>query len=186
VITVTWECFGLSDRSEKFLGAGVTGWLQLGEGWQSLLTTTKNGINDRPAWDALMDAVFRRIRPLLVQVQQAQQTIIFQDIALQLEAALNSGSRARIGIDTALQEERKLDQREEREFHEEPQRHEAVPKEEKLQEPGENGPRDETSALPAALSGSTRDRNSRAHARISIDSPKCPKTERLDGGAEWI
>jgi hypothetical protein len=56
-----------------------------------------------------MDAVFRRIRPLLVQVQQAQQTIIFQDIALQLEAALNSGSRAHIHIDTAHEQERMLE-----------------------------------------------------------------------------
>src|ERR1700688_3009495 len=27
---------------------------------------------------------------------------------------------------------------------------------------------------------------SRAHARISIDSPRGPETEGLDGGAEWI
>ena len=143
VIALTRECFGLSDGSEKFLGAGVTGWLQLGEGWQPLLTTTKNAINDRPAWDALMDAVFRRIRPLLVQVQQAQQTIIFQDIALQLEAALNSDSRAHIHIDTALEEERRLEQREERELSE-AQGLGAGPEEEEPPEPGENGPKDKT------------------------------------------
>src|SRR5271166_4043494 len=33
-----------------------------------------------------------------------------------------------------------------------------------------------------ALSGSIGDHESRAHARISSDSPTCPKTERLDGG----
>lgn len=146
VIALTRECFGLSDGSEKFLGAGVTGWLQLGEGWQPLLTTTKNAINDRPAWDALMDAVFRRIRPLLVQVQQAQQTIIFQDIALQLEAALNSDSRAHFHIDTALEEERRLEQREERELSE-AQGLGAGPEEEEPPEPGENGPKDKIPAI---------------------------------------
>jgi hypothetical protein len=34
-----------------------------------------------------------------------------------------------------------------------------------------------------AFSGSACDRKSRAHARISIDSPRRPKTEGLYGGA---
>src|ERR1019366_6390782 len=39
-------------------------------------------------------------------------------------------------------------------------------------------------APPETLSGSERDRKSRAHARFSSDSPRCAKTEGLNGGAE--
>jgi hypothetical protein len=41
-------------------------------------------------------------------------------------------------------------------------------------------------AAPAAFSGSTLDRKSRAHALISIYSLLCPKPWRLDGGANRI
>jgi hypothetical protein len=40
--------------------------------------------------------------------------------------------------------------------------------------------------LPRAFSGSMHDCKSRAHARISSDSPIGPKTDGLDGGAEGI
>ena len=42
------------------------------------------------------------------------------------------------------------------------------------------------SAPPEPLSGSMRNRKSRGHARISIDSPTSTKTDGLDGGAEGI
>lgn len=41
-------------------------------------------------------------------------------------------------------------------------------------------------APPEAFSRSMRDGESRAHAQISIDSPRFPKTEGLNGGAEGI
>jgi hypothetical protein len=96
VIVYTRDCYDSPDKSAKFLGAGVAGWLDLGDGWQPYLTTTKNGINDQPLWEALMGHVFERIRPLLEQVEQDTLYLELEEIALDLQAALDGRTRVAV------------------------------------------------------------------------------------------
>lgn len=93
VIIRTKDCFVSPDREEKFLGAGITGWLDLGEGWQPYLTTTKDGVDDARVWNTLMAYVFQEIRPLLEKVQSETFQVIFDDLALNLRDALDEGRR---------------------------------------------------------------------------------------------
>lgn len=46
-------------------------------------------MNDQPIWDKLMGYVFEKIRPLLVQVEQDTLYLELEEIALDLQAALN-------------------------------------------------------------------------------------------------
>lgn len=98
VIVKTRDCFVSPDRSEKYVGAGIAGWLDLGEGWQPYLSTTKDGINDRRAWDALMEHVFGKIRPLLKQVDTDEIRVEFDNLALNLEKALDGLSKVRVHV----------------------------------------------------------------------------------------
>lgn len=91
IIVKTRDCYCSEDGSEKFLGTGVVGWLDLGEGWQPYLSTTKDAMNDVPAWEKLMAFVFDKIRPLLERVENRELNIILNDMALQLENAFNAG-----------------------------------------------------------------------------------------------
>jgi hypothetical protein len=98
VITKTRDCYSSPDGSLKFDGTGIAGWIQLGEGWQPYLSTTKDAVNDQPVWDALMGHIFTQIRPLLEKVQENVFDLTFSDIAVNLEQAFNSQSKANIEV----------------------------------------------------------------------------------------
>ena len=89
VILWTRDCYESADKTERFVGTGVTGWLDLDDGWQPYLSTTKDRINDQPVWDLLMEYVFMRIRPLLAQVEQDELFLELEDLAIDLQEALN-------------------------------------------------------------------------------------------------
>jgi hypothetical protein len=90
MIRSTTECFQSRDGEEKYAGIGVSGWLDLGEGWQPYLSTTKDAIDDAPLYGALMDHVFKNIKPLLQQAERKSFSVQFDDLAMGLEEALNS------------------------------------------------------------------------------------------------
>lgn len=94
----TRDCYSSRDGAEKFIGTGVTGWLDLGEGWQPFLSTTKDEINDKPVWDELMGYVFEQIRPILSKVDKKQLAAEFDDLALHLQTALNGKSKLEISV----------------------------------------------------------------------------------------
>ena len=97
VILWTRDCYENSDKTEKYVGTGVTGWLDLGEGWQPYLSTTKDRMNDQPLWERLMGHVFEQIRPLLKQVEQDDLYLELEDLALDLQEALNG--RADVSVE---------------------------------------------------------------------------------------
>jgi hypothetical protein len=86
VLKRTRECYSSKDTGETFTGEGVAGWLQLGDGWQPYLSTTKDDVDDASAWDALMQHIFLTIKPLLEKTQQAKLTVFFEGIALSLKS----------------------------------------------------------------------------------------------------
>jgi len=90
MIRSTTECFQSRDGEEKYAGIGVSGWLDLGEGWQPYLSTTKDAVDDAPLYSALMDHVFKRIKPLLQAAERKSFSVQFDDLAIGLEQALNS------------------------------------------------------------------------------------------------
>lgn len=85
----TRECFASPDGSERYTGVGVTGWLDLAEGWRPYLSTTKDEIHDKAAWDALMGHVFEKIKPLLKSISEEKQYIVLDNIAMSLSNALD-------------------------------------------------------------------------------------------------
>lgn len=89
MITKTKDCFSSSDGEKRYTGSSVTGWLDLGEGWQPYLSTTKAGVNDQPLWTTLMDHVFHRIEPLLQESDDEKLLLELADIALNLQIALD-------------------------------------------------------------------------------------------------
>jgi hypothetical protein len=103
VITTTRDCYTSADGTEDYPGVGITGWLDLGEGWQPYLATTKDAMNDQPVWDALMGHVFTKIRPLLQARQDEKLTLELNDLALMLESALDG--RAHVEVSTLEHEE---------------------------------------------------------------------------------
>jgi len=90
MIRSTTDCFQSRGGEEKYAGIGVSGWLDLGEGWQPYLSTTKDAIDDAPLYGALMDHVFKSIKPLLQQAERKSFSVQFDDLAIGLEQALNS------------------------------------------------------------------------------------------------
>src|SRR5262249_21614160 len=90
MIRSTTDCFQSRDGEEKYAGIGVSGWLDLGEGWQPYLSITKDAIDDAPLYGALMDHVFKSIKPLLQAAERQSFSVQFDDLAIGLEQALNS------------------------------------------------------------------------------------------------
>jgi|SRR6266446_5636107 hypothetical protein len=89
VIMTTRECYQSADGETRYSGAGVAGWLDLGDGWQDFLSTTKDDINDARVWAVLMHHVFEEIEPLLKQTEEDRLSVILDGIALDLSDALN-------------------------------------------------------------------------------------------------
>src|SRR6516162_1576650 len=90
MIRSTTDCFQSRDGEEKYAGIGVSGWLDLGEGWQPYLSTTKDAIDDAPLYGALMDRVFKNIKPLLQAAERKSFSVLFDDLAIGLDRAVNS------------------------------------------------------------------------------------------------
>lgn len=92
VIFRTRDCYGSQEDQEKrYVGTGVAGWLDLQDGWQPYLSTTKDAINDEPLRKKLMHYVFTQIEPLLKQVQSDKLTLVLDNIGLMLTNLLNGG-----------------------------------------------------------------------------------------------
>lgn len=92
----TRDCYVAPDRSERFTGTGVAGYLDLGEGWQPYLSTTKDSMNDQPVWETLMSHVFERIRPLLEEVANKKLHLELDEIAHQLEYLLDGNVEVQV------------------------------------------------------------------------------------------
>jgi hypothetical protein len=98
VITKTRDCYSSPDGSDKFDGTGIAGWIQLGDGWQPYLSTTKDAVNDQPVWETLMGHIFHQIRPLLEKVQEKAFDLVFTDIAVNLQEAINTTANTTIDV----------------------------------------------------------------------------------------
>jgi hypothetical protein len=88
VIKRTSDCYSSPDGQQSYGGVGVTGWVDLGEGWQDFLTTTKTDFHDAQAWDSLMEHLFFELEPLLKQVEDENERYQLAEIALNLELSL--------------------------------------------------------------------------------------------------
>lgn len=86
VIKNTRDCYSSADEEERYAGTGVCGFIDLHDGWQPYLSTTKDDVNDDRVWRALMDHVFREIRPLLKARDEARQTMLFADLQMSLQS----------------------------------------------------------------------------------------------------
>lgn len=92
----TRDCF--KSDNEAFAGIGVSGWLDLGDGWQPHLTTTKDAVNDQPLYDALMAHVFDKIRDLLIRADQKTVDFELDNLAIGLEIALERTMRMKVRV----------------------------------------------------------------------------------------
>jgi hypothetical protein len=96
VITRTRDCFSSPDGSEQYSGTGVTGYLDLDDGWQDFLCTTKDGVKDQGVWDALMGHVFEKIQSLLKDTDDENLSIILDDIAINLESIFDGDAHVEL------------------------------------------------------------------------------------------
>ncbi len=85
VILRTRDCYRSPDGTEAFREAGVAGYIDLLDGWQPYLATTKDAFNDGPVWDALMEYVFQKIRPILHAAKRNELMLLLEDIAISLQ-----------------------------------------------------------------------------------------------------
>jgi len=82
VVEETRDGFG------DYQGAGVAGWIVLGEEWRQYLTTTKDGFADENLRNELMDGVASGLKPLLERLRKERASSMFAQIAVKLEATL--------------------------------------------------------------------------------------------------
>jgi Histidine kinase-, DNA gyrase B-, and HSP90-like ATPase len=68
VISRTRDCY------KKMTGTGITGWLDLGEGFQKQLTAHKDGFRDNELWEAVMNAVHEEIKPILERIENQKKS----------------------------------------------------------------------------------------------------------------
>ena len=94
VVPNSKECFRSQvDAEERYSGNGITGWIDLNEGWQEYFTTTKDGIDDHDAQKALMHAIFLAIKPLLIESEDEKRKVLFEEMQTQLNFTLNGKSK---------------------------------------------------------------------------------------------
>lgn len=98
-IMKTRDCYKSSARNESFAGIGVSGWLDLGDGWQPYLTTTKDAFNDEPLYETLTEHVFAEIRELLILAEQHAEDFELDNLALGLQTALNRAMRLKVKVE---------------------------------------------------------------------------------------
>jgi hypothetical protein len=92
----TRDCF--KSDNEAFAGIGVSGWLDLGDGWQPYLSTTKDAFDDQPLYDALMGHVFDKIRELLLLAEQRTVDFELDNLAIGLEMALEKTMKIKVSV----------------------------------------------------------------------------------------
>jgi hypothetical protein len=92
----TRDCF--RSDNEFFDGIGVSGWLDLGDGWQPYLSTTKDSFDNQPLYDVLMEHVFSQIRGLLIKAQRKAINFELDNIAIGLQIALEATSKLRVSV----------------------------------------------------------------------------------------
>jgi len=92
----TRDCF--KSEKESFAGVGVSGWLDLGDGWQEYLTTTKDGFDNQPIYEALMTHVFEKIRELLLRADQRTVDFELDNIAVGLQVALQKTMQMKVTV----------------------------------------------------------------------------------------
>lgn len=98
VILKTRDCYSSPDSKLSFHGSGVSGWVDLGDGWKNYLSTTKDSFNHDGVRDALMAFIFERIRPLLEKTERSERQMILREIGISLTAALNSSASVKINF----------------------------------------------------------------------------------------
>jgi hypothetical protein len=160
VITTTRDCYSSPDGEERFSGVGVAGWLDLGEGWQPYLSTTKDVMNDRPVWDRLMGFIFEKIRHLLQLVDEQKLWVELDDLAIMLEK--NLGGIAQLKLLEAAAETSERDRKE---------------KTDRGEETGT--PERERQTPPAAEDGESSERDAPASTRIKITPLSDTEMEQL-------
>ena len=92
----TRDCYRRDDKS--YAGLGVSGWLDLGDGWQQYLSTTKDGIDDEVLKEALMEHVFEQILPLLKKSDEKTIDFELENIALNLQFALEKATKTKVEV----------------------------------------------------------------------------------------
>lgn len=85
LLTVTKDCFSSEDGRQRFAGIGLLGYVDLDDGWQPLLSTTKTAIDDDRAWELLMKTLFDELRPDLERLEREQQRMQFDGLRLELQ-----------------------------------------------------------------------------------------------------
>lgn len=96
LIKATRDCFRSPDGVKEYSGIGVTGFLDLQDGWQKHLTTTKENLTGH-VWDVLCGAIYSKIEKLLQSVDAAAANLVFQGLAIQLSALLNGSDASQSG-----------------------------------------------------------------------------------------
>lgn len=91
VIKETRDFFEPLEGEERYRVAGIAGWLDLLDGWQPYLATTKDEINDTPVYERLRQHVFERIQGLLEELRRERENLLLDDVALDLNLALDGG-----------------------------------------------------------------------------------------------
>lgn len=97
VIIRTKDCYKSPDGETRYSGAGISGWIDLGDGWQSYLSVTKDAMNDRPLWEAFMAHVHEEIRPLLKAAEDEKLSVELEGIALMLEQIFDGQATVEVG-----------------------------------------------------------------------------------------
>lgn len=82
LLKLTKDCF--SSGEESYTGVGMTGYVDLQDGWQPYLTTTKTGVDDDRAWDGLMCAIFDHIKEDLMELESRRSRLLFDGISFNL------------------------------------------------------------------------------------------------------
>lgn len=83
----TKDCY--HGDKQTYNGSGVTGYVDLDDGWQPFLSTTKAVVDDNRAWEELMAQLFRQLEPLLSEAQSQAYSIFFDGIQLDLQRMLD-------------------------------------------------------------------------------------------------
>ena len=97
-ILKTRDCFKSEKTGESYAGIGVSGWLDLGDGWQEHFSTTKDAFNDQPLYEVLMEYVFEHIRELLKLAEDRTIDFELDNIALSLQMALNRTMQIKVKV----------------------------------------------------------------------------------------
>lgn len=82
LLKLTKDCF--SNGDDSYTGVGMTGYVDLQDGWQPYLTTTKTGVDDDRAWDGLMKSIFECIRDDLLELETRRSRLLFDGISFNL------------------------------------------------------------------------------------------------------